>query len=487
MTENNNNAFKIAIQRSLQNASNQARNEEAQALKAMKNSVATFEEDQKARREEEAKEIEIIKKSLEKFEQEQEARKIQNAERRDQEEKQMKKVMNNSLKNSKKSKDLKTKKNLYTNPKTYNGDVFYNAPESHNTHNHNINTIHNVNTVNTVHNAHTNLVRSRSASQKQAFVANTMTSNSLQHKWWQQTFYDKLIEKENAKMDIIKVDFSKTKREFLNSANTNINIKKAIDIAKTSEKEQLFAIKNYIYQFRKIKKIINNQSNIIDNIQDPNLSNIVRNIITNVFNYELLENDNIDIEGVLTYPEDLVENSLIIKTSTNKHDCLIHSILINVSEEFRRLSDKHKNVIALFFRKIVFPTLLENDLTPEETKLLVVDPTKKRGNFYLDDDILGKIANYYKLNFIIISSVNEMLYKPIPFIDDVPFHIIFFRSNHFSAVSVNNMYEIPFIEGIKYFDEPAIYYGGYKSKRTKTNRHISERTKIKRRTNKIRI
>ena len=178
---------------------------------------------------------------------------------------------------------------------------------------------------------------------------------------------------------------------------------------------------------------------------------------------------------------------MIIKTSTNKHDCLIHSILINISEEFRRLSDKHKNVIALFFRKIVFPTLLEGVLTPQETNLLVVDPTKKRGNFYLDDDILGKIANYYKLNFIIISSVNEMLYKPIPYINNIPFHIIFFRSNHFSAVIVNNMYEIPFLEGIKYFVDPPIYNGGYKSKRTKTKRHISKRTKTKRKTNKIKI
>ena len=291
---------------------------------------------------------------------------------------------------------------------------------------------------------------------------------SLQEKWFIPRFYDELIKRETDKLNEIEINSAQSIKEAKRTKNSDLV--KGLENDLASQKEQT---ENFLYQFKEIQKNIENKELIMSIItSERNLNAILRNIIVVIFEYEI-GSVQIEADAKLTFPPDLVDPySFIIKTSSNKHDCLIHSILTDISEEFRRLNIKHRNVIAFFFRKIVFPLI--PDLDEDDKHQLLVDPTIGN-NFYLDENILGKISNYYNLNFIIITSTKQMM--PIQIEDNPsPFHIIYFDQEHFSAVKVKNKYNISFKDGQKYFH----FEGGYSSKskiskKNKSKKHISKK------------
>ena len=163
---------------------------------------------------------------------------------------------------------------------------------------------------------------------------------------------------------------------------------------------------------------------IIRTIKDLNM--LVSNIIT-LFKYNK-GIDNIEIQAQLRFPKELSDTSFIMKTSGNQSDCLIHSILIDISKDFRSLLIEHRNVIAFCFRKIVFPLI--PGLTNASKNRLLIDPTLLRVDLYLELDELESIASYYGLNFMLITK-DQINHIPIEAVNNSNYFIIHYSGNHF--------------------------------------------------------
>ena len=286
------------------------------------------------------------------------------------------------------------------------------------------------------------------------------------NKWWDPNFYDELIRKEKENLEAIKRQTIVGKQELPN--NTNVINENFKIIAKQSN--------DYLHQFKEIKKNLHKftQEYIITLI-DPTpptpptpLVEIV-NFIIGRFEYKTDEPEKIDIENPLK--EELLEplksdsrftNAFRMKTSGNQSDCLIHSILINISENFRKLEENNRNTIAFFFRKVIFPLL--PGMVDENKERLLVDPTTSQINLELETPEFVIIAMHFKLNFMMISK-NEN--APINYYEynnnDNPYFIIYHSGAHFNAVSINNQYGITYAQAYQSTDPslagPASYGG----------------------------
>jgi hypothetical protein len=261
---------------------------------------------------------------------------------------------------------------------------------------------------------------------------------TLQDKWFDPRFYDELIERENAKFAVIESNSKKSINNASKSKNNNL-----VETFKNDYNTQVEQTKIFLYQFKEIQKIISNKDLIMSMINgESNLNTLVINIIRGIFHYEIGREENIEIQANLTYPPDLTRTtSFIMKTSGNQSDCLIHSILIDISEDFRRLSAKHRNVIAFFFRKIVF-SLIPN-LDDESKNRLLTDPTIIKADLYLERDDLKNIAVFYNLNFMVIPNDLSVRIQIVGEFEK-PYFIIHCVGSHFSSVKVNNKYYIPY-------------------------------------------
>jgi hypothetical protein len=278
--------------------------------------------------------------------------------------------------------------------------------------------------------------------------AQDLSIMTLQDKWLEPRFYDELIKRENDKLVVIKRNTVKSIKEALKTKNNNL-----VKTFENDYKTQLVETEHFLYQFREIQKIIGDKEIIMSMIiGEKKLNTIVRNIIRGLFQYEI-GREHIEHQEKLSFPIELSSpTSFIMKTSGNQSDCLIHSILIDISEDFRRLTIEHRNVIAFFFRKIVFP-LIPN-ITSNSKNRLLTNPTLINGDLYLELDELDQIAQYYGLNFMLITN-NEINHIPIVAVNNTPYFIINNRSGHFSAVKVNNKYDIPFDLGQSFLQAEA--------------------------------
>jgi hypothetical protein len=124
---------------------------------------------------------------------------------------------------------------------------------------------------------------------------------------------------------------------------------------------------------------------------DKHLPLLINNLIANL-NYIGLSTNPLIKRDKIKYPKILVENkAFTIETSGSKNDCLIHSILICVSKEFRHLSLNDKNFIAHYFRRYILPQT--QSFNADKIKVL-------KSEDFLQDDILEKINEYYNINII---------------------------------------------------------------------------------------
>ena len=289
-------------------------------------------------------------------------------------------------------------------------------------------------------------------------------------KWWEPNFYDVLIRKEKENLEAIKKQNNVGKQVRPNNTN-------AIDANFSILSTQ---INNYLHQFTEIKK------NLVDYFDQAAKKYIIKlinptpptqptplveivNFIIGIFDYKTDEPEKILRENLLK--EELLEplksvslfnNAYRMKTSSNQSDCLIHSILINISENFRKLKENNRNTIAFFFRKVIFPLL--PGMVDENKERLLVDPTTSKINLELETIEFVIIAMHFKLNFMMISKnenapINCYEYNN----NDNPYFIIYHSGAHFNAVSINNQYGITYAQAYQLTNpslaEPASYAG----------------------------
>ena len=270
------------------------------------------------------------------------------------------------------------------------------------------------------------------------------------NKWWDPKFYNELIIRQEFHFNQIKKQINDGKSE--RPTNT-----KTINDNFSSISKQ---IENYLHQFKEIKKnlpyfnqevkkyIITLIDPIPPTLPTPLLE--IVNFIIGIFEYKTDEPEKIERKNPLK--EELLEqlksdsrftNAFRMKTSGNQSDCLIHSILINISENFRKLEENERNTIAFFFRKVIFPLL--PGMVDENKARLLVDPTTSQNNLELETPEFVIIAMHFKLNFMMISN-NENF--PINYYEynDIwnPYFIIYHSGAHFNAVSINNKYGISY-------------------------------------------
>jgi hypothetical protein len=164
----------------------------------------------------------------------------------------------------------------------------------------------------------------------------------------------------------------------------------------------------YKNRYLNLKKILNGggELNTIDDINNdifkkyPGVSDKPLNIIEDKFG-EMYKNDILK----------LTSNN----TSINKFDCLIHSFLDNISENFRKLTNEQKNEYASWFRREYFYSLFTKDQSNKIYKFLnneslfdkLLDDIKPV--VYLSGYHALLLAELYKINIIIITK-NEGKY-----------------------------------------------------------------------------
>ena len=234
-------------------------------------------------------------------------------------------------------------------------------------------------------------------------------------------------------------------------------------------------------QLKKSKELYNDIVKLVDKIKTfdlkiRSLPELIQGLI-NLLEYKLVDNSLIS-ERYIIYPPILVDNNaIIIQTSGNSNDCLIHSILTCVSDVFSRLSINHKNVIAHFFRRYILPEI--SLFTDNEKQILISEE-------FLEDNVLEKINEYYNINIISVVDTNDGLEHRTKIVNlynlnlEHPNCFLIHNSRliHFSAIYLYNQkqFKVPrFIilelikhntkifsnnrNGIKAFDTNMMFYG----------------------------
>jgi hypothetical protein len=166
-----------------------------------------------------------------------------------------------------------------------------------------------------------------------------------------------------------------------------------------------------------------------------------------------------------------IKNWIIYNTSGNQNDCMIHALLIDCSEDFRKLESKDKDTVARKFREGPFLNeVLEyytnkkpnesltdtiSSFTDEEKKnkkdnLITKDTREEyidkiiKGPYQLKQEFLKPICIKYKFNVLFYSNVKDTLnfeFEPSgeDFNTKVKTIVIYNPSNvHFSAMSQAN-------------------------------------------------
>ena len=139
----------------------------------------------------------------------------------------------------------------------------------------------------------------------------------------------------------------------------------------------------------------------------------------------------------LTQPEQL-DGWKVCRTSGNANDCMIHSLLIELSQTFQRLPPEVRDRIARTYRTTVFANI--ND----------VNRDRAQRNAFLEDPDLLAFGNYYNINILAYIPTNsEFQFVSNGKVDavgrDAPCIIIHYNgANHYSAMLASN--NNPFIE-----------------------------------------
>jgi len=177
------------------------------------------------------------------------------------------------------------------------------------------------------------------------------------------------------------------------------------------------------------------QLNPINYNKNKNLSDLIKTLINNN-SFETGTDDNIK-EGNKIDLYDLYGKygAIQIQTSGNLNDCLIHSILTCVSEDFRKLKQKiHKDTIASAFRREILPYI--DGMTDPNKQLL-------KSSAFLDDRIIEKINTFYTINIIAINNNTNFisLYNVTTYSSDI-FFIHNSNNIHFTAIKFKDSYKV---------------------------------------------
>jgi len=177
----------------------------------------------------------------------------------------------------------------------------------------------------------------------------------------------------------------------------------------------------------------------IDYDKNNDLSNLIKILIT-TNNFEINSDDTVE-PGINIDLYDLNNKcgATQIQTSGNLNDCLIHSILTCVSEDFRKLKQKiDKDTIASAFRRKILPYI--DGMTELNKQLL-------QSLLFLDDRIIESINKFYSIRII---AINENYNTDLNFIN---LYLVYEYSNdiflihnsnniHFTAIKFKNSYNV---------------------------------------------
>jgi hypothetical protein len=184
---------------------------------------------------------------------------------------------------------------------------------------------------------------------------------------------------------------------------------------------------------------LKSNSKTIDYDTNNNLSNLIQILIT-TNNFEINSDDTVE-PGIKIdlYELNKKYGAIQIQTSGNLNDCLIHSILTCVSEDFRKLKHKiDKDIIASAFRRKILPYI--DGMTELNKQLL-------QSSLFLDDRIIESINEFYSIQII---AINENYNTDLNFINlylvDKYSNYIFLIHNsnniHFTAIKFKNSYNV---------------------------------------------
>ena len=172
----------------------------------------------------------------------------------------------------------------------------------------------------------------------------------------------------------------------------------------------------------------------IDYDKNNDLSNLIKILIT-TNNFDIGTDNTVESNKIDLY--DLYEKygAIQIQTSGNLNDCLIHSILTCVSEDFRKLKQKiDKDTIASAFRRKILPYI--DGMTDPNKQLL-------KSSAFLDDRIIEKINTFYTIKIIAINNNTNFisLYNVTTYSSDI-FFIHNSNNIHFTAIKFKDSYKV---------------------------------------------
>jgi hypothetical protein len=144
-----------------------------------------------------------------------------------------------------------------------------------------------------------------------------------------------------------------------------------------------------------------------------------------------------------------IHGSVIMETSNDRYNCLIHAFFTSLSDSYRRLSLVDKHTIVECFRLNILPSIIEDsdaenkDEMHERTINRAHDATR-----FLTDSELQLLGIFFKVNIFIYVALSEE--NPCPFnlyhIHPEYSYIIMNNaepstSGHFESVRTNNIYK----------------------------------------------
>lgn len=214
------------------------------------------------------------------------------------------------------------------------------------------------------------------------------------------------------------------------------------------ENNSSVGLKNIPYNFqqnllntqKEVEKLkLKSKTNIINYTKNKNLPDLIKTLIDNI-SFKTNNVDTVELGNKIDlYDLNTKYGAIKIQTSGNLNDCLIHSILTCVSEDFRRLKDKiDKDTIASAFRREILPNI--NGMSESNKQLL-------KSSLFLDDRIIESINAFYTIKII---AINENRNKDLDFINlyfvDRNSNDIFLIHNsnniHFTAIKFKDSYNV---------------------------------------------
>jgi len=164
--------------------------------------------------------------------------------------------------------------------------------------------------------------------------------------------------------------------------------------------------------------------------KNNDLSNLI-NILITTNNFDIGTDNTVESNKIDLYDLYGKYGATQIATSGNLNDCLIHSILTCVSEDFRKLKNKiDKDTIASAFRREILPNI--NGMSESNKQLL-------KSSSFLDDRIIESINAFYSIQIIAINNNTNFisLYNVTTYSSDI-FFIHNSNNIHFTAIKFTN-------------------------------------------------